>query len=106
MDEPPTSSTRARADGARGARPRFVWTITPVALSTRRSEGASSRSSSTRASGRDVTGIAAAGDRLARFLERGPRSRERERAWCGREALVREQSVDRREVAEIHGFSV
>ena len=46
--ERPTSSTRARADGARGARPRFVWTITPVALSTRRREGVDRRSSSAR----------------------------------------------------------
>ena len=34
------------ADGASGARPRFVWTSTPVALSTRRSEGARAAASS------------------------------------------------------------
>ena len=45
----PTSTTRSSALDGSGARPRFVWTITPVALSTRRSDGARSRSSSARA---------------------------------------------------------
>ena len=36
----PTSTTRSRAAAGSGARPRFVWTITPVALSTGRIEAA------------------------------------------------------------------
>ena len=36
---PPTSATRASAASASGARPRFVWTSTPVAFRTRRSDG-------------------------------------------------------------------
>ena len=42
-------STASRAAAASGARPRFVWTITPVALRTRRSEGRSARATRSRA---------------------------------------------------------
>ena len=44
----PTSTTRSSAAAASGARPRFVWTITPVALSTRRSRGRRAGASSAR----------------------------------------------------------
>ena len=61
----------ARADGARGARPRFVCTMTPVALSTRRSDGADRRSSSPRA------------ERRRRRGRRRPRSSSRARSSAG-----------------------
>ena len=44
----PTSATRSRAASASGARPRLVCTRTPVAFSTRRSEGRRARASSSR----------------------------------------------------------
>ena len=73
---PATSWMRSRARAASGARPRFVWTMTPVALRTRRSLGAAvpcrkSRASATRSLGLLARGDPLAGrvDRLARGLE-------------------------------------
>ena len=79
---------------------------TPVAFSTRRSDGCRVRRELGEDRVDDRSRIRARLDLLPRPLERRPRGRQHELARLGREPLVAEQLVHRREVAELHAESV
>ena len=92
--------TRSSAASASGARPRFVWTMTPVALSTRRSRGAAGSASSVAKRVAQVPGLGAGADLLARALEHTPRRVDRERIVAPACELV-----DRGQIAQLHWAS-
>ena len=92
-------ATRASAASASGARPRFVWTTTPVALSTRRSRGRSERVQLGRDPRDEVAGLEARPDLLSRPLERRARPR---RATSAPAVLVGERAPARRARQLVH----
>ena len=73
----PISSTRSSAARGSGARPRFVWTITPVAFSDAAQRGRRAAVSSSRSRAAQIARLGAGADLLARPREhdRGPRRR-------------------------------
>ena len=90
-------STRASAAAASGARPRFVWTITPVALITRRSAGcARGRSSSRKRS------VRSPGSAPARISSRAASSTRRAASTASGSSSAARELVHRREVAQLH----
>ena len=94
--------TRSSAASASGARPRFVWTITPVALSTRRSAGRRAAASSRARRSPQVARLGAGVDLLARPLEHGRAAV----ATASGSSTLAHQLVDRRQVAQPHETSV
>ena len=70
--------TRSSAAAGSGARPRFVWTITPVAFSTRRSCGPPGCAELVAQPFRQVARLRAGADLLARAIEHAPRRVDRE----------------------------
>ena len=83
-----------------------MCTSTPVALSTRRSEGRRKLLELAEDSVDDQAWIHALLDLLARAPEDRPRGGEHELARLAGEPLVAEQLVDRGEVAKLHAESV
>ena len=92
---PPTSTTRSSAARASGARPRFVWISTPVALRTRRKEGRW-KQRAPRATLDDIAGVGARPNRLPGRVQGRPRGRHGG-ARHARESRVGQQPVDGRE---------
>ena len=96
----PTSTTRASASSASGARPRFVWTSTPVAFSTRRSRGLRMRGELLEHAVDERPRVTPGANLLACPIEDDPRGDHREGVRLSRQPLVSDEAIDGGQVAE------